>query len=76
MCNLSQGVLALGIEKGIEKEKRNTIENLLKKNMSDEFIMEVAQVSRERLNEIKDEILCMVQKEECFAKETQKDIDN
>ena len=60
MCNLSQGVLALGIEKGIEKEKRNTIENLLKKNMSDEFIMEVAQVSRERLNEIKDEILCMV----------------
>ena len=59
MCNLSLGVLETGIEKGIEKEKRNIVENLLKKDMTDEFIMEVAEISYEQLKEMKDEILCM-----------------
>lgn len=55
MCNLSEWVL----ETGIEKERRNMIENLLRENMSDEFIMRVAEISGEKLKEIKEELLCM-----------------
>lgn len=59
MCNLSEGVYEAGIERGIEKERRNMIENLLRENMSDEFIMRVAEISGEKLKEIKEELLCM-----------------
>ena len=55
MCNLSEWVLETGIERG----KRSIVENLLKKDMTDEFIMEVAEISYEQLKEIKDEILCI-----------------
>ena len=63
MCNLSQGVFQRGIERGIgrgmERKEREMVENLLKKNMPDEFILDVANISVERLNELKDELLCM-----------------
>ena len=55
MCNLSEWVL----ETGIEKERRNMIENLLRENMSDQLIMRVAEISGEKLKEIKEELLCM-----------------
>ena len=55
MCNLSEWVL----ETGIEKERRNMIENLLRENMSDQLIMRVVEISGEKLKEIKEELLCM-----------------
>ena len=42
-----------------ERHRIRTLENLLKKDMTDEFIMEVAEISYEQLKEIKDEILCI-----------------
>ena len=49
-----------GIEKGIEKGKLETqtliVKNLLSKNMTDLEIMEIANISKEELDNIKNEL--------------------
>lgn len=67
MCNLSEWVLEIGIEqgieqgieRGIEQEKRSVVENLLREGASDQLIMKVTEITKEKLLQIKEEMLCL-----------------
>lgn len=60
MGGFSQWVLGMGIEQGIEQEKRSIVRNLLKEGVSNELILKVTEMSEEQLEEIKKEVLCAV----------------
>ena len=60
MGGFSQWVLGMGIEQGIEQEKRSIVRNLLKEGVSNELILKVTEMSEEQLEEIKEEVLCAV----------------
>lgn len=51
MCNLSNGVLHLGFERGIKE----MIFSMLSKHIEDSLIMEIAQISAEQLQSLKEE---------------------
>ena len=60
MGGFSQWVLGMGIEQGIEQEKRSIVRNLLKEGVSNELILKVTEMLEEQLEEIKEEVLCAV----------------
>ena len=68
MCNVSDFILEQGIEQGIEKgieqgietKEREIVESMIRKDISDEMIMDVCGISRQKLDEIKNGLLVNV----------------
>ena len=56
MCNLSEWVL----ETGMDIRERQIVDKMLKKKISDDFIMDLLEISKEKLDEIKEQLMAMV----------------
>ena len=59
MCNLSQGVYNNGLEKGLEQGKKEKIKdvvfNMLSKHLEDSLIMDIASITVDQLESLKQE---------------------
>ena len=59
MCNLSQGVYNNGLEKGLEQGKKEKIKdvvfNMLSKHLEDSLIMDIARITVDQLESLKQE---------------------
>ncbi|MBR6326906.1 MAG: hypothetical protein IKR61_08885 [Lachnospiraceae bacterium] len=56
MCNLSEVILEKGIEQGIEKKMLEVIRNMIRHDYSDEQIMEVVDVPKDKVKLIREEM--------------------
>lgn len=57
MCNLSDGIFEKGTEQGIEKQKREIAFDMLKDHLPDEMFLKYSKITKEQLEELKEELL-------------------
>ena len=55
MCNLSQGVYNSGLEQGSNKKMRTMVFNMLSKHLEDSLIMDIARITVDQLESLKQE---------------------